>query len=86
MAYEVIIETKAQKEIFRRNQTRIARITADLREGMALDHVAEKIEETSVKLLELLEKDSEITDIIDDLESVAKGIEEESQRRSMVVT
>ena len=48
--------------------------------------MAEKIETVAGKVLKQLEKDLELAEGIKELESVAKEIDEESQRRSMVVT
>ena len=48
--------------------------------------IAEKMETTADDVLKLLEKGNDITEMLNELESVAKEIDEESQRRSMVVT
>ena len=48
--------------------------------------MAEKIDKAATDVLKRFEKDLEIAETLDELESVAKEIDEESQRRSMVVT
>ena len=48
--------------------------------------MAEKMETTAADVLKLLEKGNDISGMLNELESVAKEIDEESQRRSMVVT
>jgi hypothetical protein len=48
--------------------------------------MAEKIGKAAADVLKRFEKDLEIAETLDELESVAKEIDEESQRRSMVVT
>jgi len=48
--------------------------------------MAEKMETTAQKALEKLVEGSDINETIDELMTVAKEIDEESQRRSMVVT
>ena len=60
-----------------------AKIWLRTRSGKPL---AEKIETTAANVLKHLEKGNEINEILDELESTAKTIDEESQRRSMVVT
>ena len=48
--------------------------------------MAEKMETTATNLLKLFEEGNDISGMLNELETVAKEIDEESQRRSMVVT
>ena len=48
--------------------------------------MAEKIEKTATDVMNIQKKGSDISEKLDDLFIVAKEIDEESQRRSMVVT
>ena len=48
--------------------------------------MAEKMETTATKVMEMLNEGSDINETLDELMKVAKEIDEESQRRSMVVT
>ena len=48
--------------------------------------MAEKMETTATNVLKLLEEGNDISGMLNELETVAKEIDEESQRRSMVVT
>ena len=48
--------------------------------------MAEKMETTATNVLMLLEEGNDISGMLTELETVAKEIDEESQRRSMVVT
>jgi HAE1 family hydrophobic/amphiphilic exporter-1 len=46
-----IEQSRTQKEIFRRNQVRIGRVTANIREGEALDLVSEQIEKVMQQIV-----------------------------------
>jgi len=48
--------------------------------------IAAKMETTATEVIEMFKDGSDIREKIDELMSVAKEIDEESQRRSMVVT
>lgn len=48
--------------------------------------MAEKMETAATRVWEKLENGSDISEAVDELMQIAKGIDEESQRRSMVVT
>ncbi|MDZ7378057.1 MAG: efflux RND transporter permease subunit [candidate division KSB1 bacterium] len=45
-----IRETRAPKEIYRRNQNRIGRVTAHIQKGRPFDHVAKRVEQELTKL------------------------------------
>ena len=73
-------QLKTIEKIITQNQTKIWLRT---RSGKP---IAEKMETTAADVLKLLEKGNDISGMLNELESVAKEIDEESQRRSMVVT
>ena len=73
-------QLKTIEKIITQNQTKIWLRT---RSGKPM---AEKMETTAADVLKLLEKGNDISGMLNELESVAKEIDEESQRRSMVVT
>jgi uncharacterized protein (DUF433 family) len=76
----ILEQLKKIDKLIAQNQ---AKIWLRTRSGKPL---AEKIETTAANVLKQLEKGNEINEILDELESTAKEIDEESQRRSMVVT
>lgn len=76
----LIVRLQTINKLISQNQSKIWLRT---RSGKPM---AEKINKAASKVLKRFEEDTEISETLDAIESVAKEIDEESQRRSMVVT